>query len=47
VAFVSQIEQKSVDDSLKDHIWFLALQDELNQFQETKLNKSLEQNGFS
>jgi len=32
VAFVSQLEPKSVSDALKDDHWFLAIQDELNQF---------------
>ena len=32
VAFVSQLELKSVSDALKDDHWFLAMQDELDQF---------------
>ena len=32
VAFVSQLELKSVSDALKDEHWFLAMQDELDQF---------------
>ena len=32
VAFVSQLEPKSVSDALKDDHWFLAMHDELDQF---------------
>ena len=32
VAFVSQLDPKSVSDALKDDHWFLAMQDELDQF---------------
>ncbi|XP_047164323.1 uncharacterized mitochondrial protein AtMg00820-like [Vigna umbellata] len=32
VAFVSKIEPKNVNDALKDKIWFLAMQEKLNQF---------------
>lgn len=32
VTFVSQVEPKSVNEALHDKNWYLAMQDELNQF---------------
>ncbi|XP_017420327.1 uncharacterized mitochondrial protein AtMg00820-like [Vigna angularis] len=32
VAYVSQIEPKTVEDALSDENWLMAMQDELNQF---------------
>jgi len=33
VAFVSQIEPKSVEEALQDDQWCIAMQEELNQFE--------------
>ncbi|GKU87574.1 hypothetical protein SLEP1_g1955 [Rubroshorea leprosula] len=36
-AFISHIEPKNVNDALEDENWFLAMQEELNQFQRSKV----------
>ena len=37
VAFVSQIEPKSVDEALQDDQWCIAMQEELNQFERNEV----------
>ncbi|XP_075499154.1 putative mitochondrial protein AtMg00820 [Primulina tabacum] len=37
VAFVSQIEPKKIDDALLDSNWIEAMQEELNQFERSKV----------
>ena len=33
LAFLSQIEPKTIDEAISDENWILAMQDELNQFE--------------
>ena len=37
LAFVSQIEPKSLKDAENDEFWILAMQEELNQFERNKV----------
>lgn len=37
MVFVSQIEQKDVNEALIDEHWFLAMQEELNQFKKNNV----------
>ena len=37
LAFVSQVESKSIEEAEKDSNWLNAIQDELNQFERNKI----------
>ena len=38
-AFLSQIELNCIDEALKDDFWFIAMQEELNQFERNEVWK--------